>query len=93
MVDWKAMTPQEVLDALATAPKVAGPWFTVRAGKRVRRAPASGIYGSRDAGEVNRFEERYFYVVDGGHAIDCDSYEDGQAHVDDALQASGWLLA
>jgi hypothetical protein len=92
VVEWEKMTPQEVIDALASAPKVAGPWASPRAGKRWRVSPIL-CHGAYDVGEVNFFDGRYFYVVESGCAEDCESFADGERRVDEALRARGWRLA
>jgi hypothetical protein len=81
-VDWSAMTPREVWEALKSAPKVAGPWDDRKYG-RAHRIDCMGNsitfdWGGENvttliaSGAIPRFPDR--------------------ASADAALRAAGWLL-
>lgn len=84
-VDWSTLTPREAFEALRTAPRVAGPWVTVR-GEWVRLDARRGVVALIKGGDLCGWST---YGVDWGlHK----TLEAAKAAADRALREQGWLL-
>lgn len=78
-VEWKAHTAQEIWDALADAPKIAGPWQGERDAWQYRVDPRGNYVANA------RFE---------GIQVDALAFwtDKGRDYVDKRLREEGWIL-
>jgi hypothetical protein len=84
MVDWKSMTPEEVHDAITSAPRVAGQWWRSEDGHYIRTEALPGDFKGVAAwvGDDDRDSS------DGETPPPYATREDADA----ALRAEGWVL-
>lgn len=89
-VDWSAMTPQQIWDALQSVPKVAGPW-------EESRRNGSHVYGyvGRYFKSLHTSEFAAYFFPSDQSSVSLGSFateEECKAAIDAELQRRGWLL-
>lgn len=90
-INWNEHTPDEVLRALKTQPRVIGPWVDFNGksyrvdhdGSRVVIIEQAAIGWSYSIGTANK---------DGRDWTHCSGLERGKQFVDEALKLAGWLF-